>query len=82
MRQMMRRVNGAFVAFGITQDDVKLDNFRVAGNKIVIMDLERMNVGLSMETAATHEKELVEDLSGRYMENRKCMEADGLLPKT
>jgi len=79
-RRLLRQVLTALSQFGILQEDIKLDNFHLTGDRIMVVDLEN----LSMEELLDKQLEFginstVNILAKRYEDNQLCFLEDGLL---
>ncbi|KAK4151255.1 hypothetical protein C8A00DRAFT_45518 [Chaetomidium leptoderma] len=76
---------GALAAMGVSHDDTKSDNFHLVGEgesaKIMVVDLEQVDLDLSKEDAAWAVRENVETLVGRWREHLECLREDGFLPR-
>ncbi|KAK3940853.1 hypothetical protein QBC46DRAFT_458639 [Diplogelasinospora grovesii] len=63
----------AFSQFRILQEDVKLDNFHLAGDKIMVVDLEKVSEEpLSDKQLEFGIKSVVNSLAECYKENQYC----------
>ncbi|KJZ78426.1 hypothetical protein HIM_02464 [Hirsutella minnesotensis 3608] len=78
-RRMLHDAYSALAQFGVMQDDVKLDNFHVIGDKIMIVDLERVTADVSAEKCPFHIKNDVNRLAQYYEDNQYCFWIDGLI---
>lgn len=68
-----RMLHDAFTAlaqFRISQNDMKLDNFHVVGDKIMILDLEMVNENVPSERLALFNKSHVDRLTEDYEHNQ------------
>lgn len=66
-RRLVYQAMDAFAPFGMLQDDNKLDNYHFIGDKVMIVDLERMNEGLTdREVLASLIRSEVEFLAKGY----------------
>jgi hypothetical protein len=79
-RRMMRQALDAFLPFGILQDDSKLDNYHLVGDKIMVVDLERVSDGLTDKQfiSSLIESE-VKRLAQCYEEHQLCLWMDGFV---
>lgn len=77
---MMRQALDAFLPFGILQDDSKLDNYHLVGDKIMVVDLERVSDGLTDKQfiSSLIESE-VKRLAQFYKEHQFCLWVDGFV---
>jgi hypothetical protein len=70
---------------GVSHDDIKLDNFHLVGEgegaKVMVVDLEQVDLDLGEEDAAWVVRENVETLVGRWRGHLECLREDGFLPK-
>ncbi len=77
-RRMMYEATEALARFGIVHDDIKLDNYHVTGDKIMVLDLERMSEDL---TGHQHLDQLVkgtvDQLAKRYEHTKYWHWKDG-----
>ncbi|KAH6622676.1 hypothetical protein F5144DRAFT_605223 [Chaetomium tenue] len=81
--ELRRRLNETLTAlaeFRILQDDVKLDNFHVVGEKVVAVDFERL------QNQDMHEDDIARDVKGTidwllrlYDGNQYCFWDDGFI---
>ncbi|KAL2758161.1 hypothetical protein ACRALDRAFT_1074870 [Sodiomyces alcalophilus JCM 7366] len=78
-RRMLRQALDALAPFGISQDDNKLDNYHVVGDKIMAVDLERVNVGLTPEIVSLHVDSTVKGLTQRYEDTQYDLWDSGLI---
>lgn len=63
--------------FGITHDDIKLDNFHLVEDKVMMVDLETMNEGLGEDAVKFSIKASVAMLTRLYKGNQMCFWEDG-----
>jgi hypothetical protein len=79
-RRMMHQAMSAVAQFGMFHDDIKLDNYHITGDKIMVVDLERMNEGLTdKEYLDQLVKGAVDRLANRYEHTQYCLWKDGLI---
>lgn len=78
-RRMLRQALDALAPFGILQDDSKLDNYHVVGDRIMTVDLERVNEGLTDKILSFHIESEIDELSERYEATQYCPWSDGLI---
>ena len=78
-RRILRQALDALAPFGILQDDSKLDNYHLVGDKIMVVDLERVNEGLTDEMLSFHIESEVDYLAKRYEATQYCLWDDGLI---
>jgi hypothetical protein len=78
-RRMLRQTLDALALFGILQDDSKLDNYHVIGDRIMAVDLERVNEGLTDKMLSFHIESEVDELAERYEATQYCLWNDGLV---
>ncbi|KAM4061000.1 Protein kinase-like domain protein [Hirsutella rhossiliensis] len=79
LRRMLHDAFSALAQFGLSHDDTKLDNFHVVGDKVMVLDLERVDGNLSDERFAFHIKCDVNHLAQKYEDNQHCFYIDGLI---
>ncbi|KAL2017963.1 hypothetical protein VTK56DRAFT_1495 [Thermocarpiscus australiensis] len=81
LRRMLCQALTALSHFGISQDDIKLDNFQLTGDKIMMVDLERVNEVhlLGKEELDLGVKDTVDILADNYDSNQYCFWEDGLI---
>jgi tRNA A-37 threonylcarbamoyl transferase component Bud32 len=76
---------GQLAARGVLHDDIKLDNFLLVGERqgarIMVVDLEQVDLDLSEEDAAWVVRENVETLVSRWREHLECLREDRLLSR-
>lgn len=75
--RMLYDAFGALAGLGIVHDDVKLDNYHLVGNKIMIVDLERAEVVDKKVDFFVDSN--IDHLMGSYRSHQKCLEEDGLI---
>ncbi|KAK0701107.1 hypothetical protein B0T21DRAFT_379317 [Apiosordaria backusii] len=79
-RRMLYQALTAVSQFRILQEDIKLDNFHHIGDKIMVVDLERVSEEpLSDEQLDLGIKYAVDSLAARYEDNQFCFWEDGLI---
>ncbi|KAL2190507.1 hypothetical protein L209DRAFT_184802 [Thermothelomyces heterothallicus CBS 203.75] len=79
-RRMMRQALDAFLPFGILQDDSKLDNYHLVGDKIMVVDLERVSDGLTdKQFISSLVESEVKRLAQCYEEHQTCLWMDGFV---
>jgi hypothetical protein len=78
-RRMLRQALDALAPFGILQDDSKLDNYHGVGDRIMAVDLERVNEGLTDKILSFHIEFEIDELSERDEATQYCLWNDGLI---
>lgn len=79
-RRMLAQALTALSHFAILHHDVKLDNFHVARDRIMVVDLERVSDGpLSDEYLEVGIESAVDSLARHYESNQYCFWEDGLI---
>jgi hypothetical protein len=79
IRRMLRQTLDALAPFGIMQDDSKLDNYHVVGDRIMAVDLERVNEGLTDKMLSFHMESEMDELAEHYEATQHCLWIDGLI---
>lgn len=84
LQPLLEETLTALVNTGVSHDDLKLDNFHLVeddrgGDRIMAVDLERVDMGLSEKQAAFAVKCAVDFLMQAYRAYLECLEHDGLL---
>ena len=83
LRPLLERALRALADYGVSHDDIKLDNFHLVeeGNedKIMVVDFERVDFGLSKEDFDFMVKANANQIMRWYKGHFKCLENDGLL---
>lgn len=85
--RLLRDALGALAGMGVSHDDVKLNNFHLVGEgegegaKVMVVDLEQVDLDLGVEDAAWVVRENVETLVGRWREHLECLREDRFLPR-
>lgn len=84
LQPLLEETLTALVNAGVSHDDLKLDNFHLVeddhgGDRIMAVDLERVDIGLSEEQAAFAVKCAIDFLMQAYKAHLKCLEHDELL---
>jgi hypothetical protein len=80
LRQKLSQALTALAQFKIIQDDIKLDNFHLAGDKILVVDLERLREeSMSDDQVASDINSTINFLVRIYEYNQYCFWEDGLI---
>jgi hypothetical protein len=80
LRRLLHQSLTALSQFRVLQDDIKLDNFHLVGDKIMILDLETLRgESWSDDQLASDIDHTVERLAGYYEGNQYCFWEDGLI---
>ncbi|WAO88616.1 Hypothetical protein NCS54_00597300 [Fusarium falciforme] len=84
LQPLLEETLTVLVNAGMSHDDLKLDNFHLVeddlgGDRIMTVDLERVDIGLSEKQAAFAIKCAVDILMQAYKAHLECLEHDGLL---
>ncbi|KOS18220.1 hypothetical protein ESCO_002869 [Escovopsis weberi] len=77
-RDMLMRALGALAFQGFIHDDLKLDNFHLVGDRIVVLDLEQMEFVDSWETRKTVLLSAINDIAGKYTRHHRIACLKGL----
>ncbi|RSL61280.1 hypothetical protein CEP54_006327 [Fusarium duplospermum] len=84
LQPLLEETLTALVTAGVSHDDLKLDNFHLVeddhgSDRIMVVDLERVDIGLSEKQGAFAVKCAVDFLMQAYKAHLACLENDGLL---
>ncbi|EGR44722.1 uncharacterized protein TRIREDRAFT_111937 [Trichoderma reesei QM6a] len=66
IRKRLHESLTALASRGFVQDDVKLDNFHVVGNRVVVVDLERVERGRSLDEMSKFVESSIQILMQQY----------------
>ena len=79
LRRMLRQALTTTSHFRVLQDDVKLDNFHLVNGKIMVVDLETVNVILSDEDLAFGIDCAVERIARFYTDRQYSLWKNGVI---
>lgn len=80
MERMLRQAMLALSELGVLQGDTKLDNFHVDGDKIMVLDLERLDGGgMSRDELLSMVECEVEELMRRYESTQDALWNSGTI---
>jgi hypothetical protein len=80
LRRLLRDTLTALAQFRILQDDVKLDNFHVVGDRIMAVDFERLqNQDMPEDEIAVDVEGTIQWLARLYEGNQYCFWEDGFI---
>lgn len=83
LRPLLETALTTLADHGVSHDDIKLDNFHLVssgrGEKIMAVDLERVDVGLSQEDRDIVLRANVDQLVRWYRGHLECLKEDGVL---
>ncbi|KAI8677296.1 hypothetical protein NCS56_00619400 [Fusarium sp. Ph1] len=84
LQPLLEETLTALVNVGVSHDDLKLDNFHLVeddrgGDRIMAVDSERVDIGLSEKQAAFAVKCAIDFLMQAYKAHLECLEHDRLI---
>ncbi|KAG8413437.1 hypothetical protein J3458_012996 [Metarhizium acridum] len=78
-RRMMRAALTDMARFGVLPDDIRLENFRVVGNRIMVVDFEMVRKLDTQDDVDEQVTSMTNWLARLYQDKQRCFLDDGLI---